>query len=78
MRFDHFSRSVRFLVRKEMIYGINNMDQLWAYNLHSGVFNILAKVSPDIDYLTDISDSELLATVVAAEKKEVIELSVKQ
>lgn len=68
--------SKRFVLRSELIYGINSSNQLWSYNLQSGAFKLLADVTKDIDYITDINDNELLVTVVVAAKKEVIELSV--
>lgn len=67
--------SKRFLVRDELMYGINKSNQLWSYNLQSDAFNILGDVTSDTTYLTDVNDSELLMTVVVAAKKEVVEFS---
>jgi DNA-binding winged helix-turn-helix (wHTH) protein/Tol biopolymer transport system component len=68
--------SKHFVVRNGLMYGINKQNRLWVYSLHSGDFTLLSDVTPDIDYLTDINDNELLVTVVIAAKKEVVELAV--
>lgn len=70
--------SKRFIVNNELLHGINRENQLWSYNLQSADFNILTTVTKDIDYLTDVSNNEFLVTFVVAEKKEVVELVVKQ
>lgn len=66
--------SKRFLIRNNALYGINKNQQLWLFDLQLGEFRVMGRVSPDIDYLTDISDQELLVTMAGKAKKEVIEL----
>ncbi|TRY31745.1 winged helix-turn-helix domain-containing protein [Aliiglaciecola sp. M165] len=68
--------SKRFVIENDVIYGINRDNQLWSFDLKTDSLTVLGFVSPDIDYITDIRDGELLVTLVASEKKEVIELSV--
>lgn len=65
-----------FVVDEQTVYGINRDNQLWSYELTSGELQMLAEVTPDIDYLTDARGDQLLLSMVIAAKKEVIELSV--
>ena len=67
----------RFVINKEMVYGINKQQQLWSYNLESDVFTILSEMQTNVDYLTDVNDEAFLLTFVVAAKKEVVEVSVK-
>jgi len=70
-------KSKSFIIEGEIIYAINEENQLWSYNLDSDTLNILGEVNEDVDYLTDISQSQsqLLMTIRVTSKKEVVELS---
>ena len=68
--------SKRFVLKGEVIYGLNKTNQLWRYNLKSNEFKILSNVKQPITFISDIKNNELLVTFVVAAKKEVIELSV--
>ncbi|MEM9102378.1 MAG: hypothetical protein AAGB12_08635 [Pseudomonadota bacterium] len=48
---------------------------MWSYDLNQQTFSILASVDEDIDYLTDINETQLLTTLKVSAKKEVVELS---
>lgn len=65
----------RFLLDGQTVYGINDSSQLWQYDISENRFQILSQVSPDIDYLSDVKNDQLLVTLVIAAKKEVIELT---
>lgn len=67
----------RFALNDSLLFGVNKENQLWRYDFVSEQFDILAELGPDIDYITDIKGDELLATIVVAAKKEVVELSLK-
>ncbi len=69
------AHSRKLLLKGQLLYGINPLHQLWQFDLEKQGFTILANLPPDIDYLTDVRDNEVLVTLVAEVKKEVIELS---
>ncbi|WP_172449196.1 winged helix-turn-helix domain-containing protein [Bowmanella denitrificans] len=64
-----------FVLQDGQLYGINKANQLWRYHIQADTFSVVAPITPDIDYLTDIQGQELLATLLVAERKEVIELT---
>jgi len=68
----------RFLIRHNVIYGINNDKKLWSYNLETNAFDIIAQLQSNLDYISDIDESQLLMTVRVTSEKEVIELSLKK
>ena len=68
-------RAKSFVLHDNVIYAINSDDQLWSYNLVTDSFSIVGKVDRDVDYLTDVRQSEFLMTIEVAAKKEVVELS---
>jgi len=69
------SRSKSFVMQGNVIYSINGEDQLWSYDLDDQSFEVLGTVAQDIDYVTDINQTQLLMTRQVSAKKEVIELS---
>lgn len=69
-------KSKSFVINGNVIYAINKENQLWSYDLNSEIFTVLGLVSDDVDYLTDVNQSQLLMTVQVAAKKEVVELTV--
>jgi DNA-binding winged helix-turn-helix (wHTH) protein/Tol biopolymer transport system component len=64
----------RFVMKDNVIYGVNNESQLWSYDLEKRLFKILREMPENIDYLTDINDTQLLLEVRISAKKEVVEL----
>ncbi|MEQ3696087.1 MAG: winged helix-turn-helix domain-containing protein [Pseudomonadales bacterium] len=64
----------RFIIRDGLVYGINEDGQLWSYNLDTEVFTIIRQMPERIDYLDDVSETDVLVTVRVAAKKEVVEL----
>ena len=68
-------RSKSFVMKGNVIYSINEEEQLWSYDLDEETFEVLGAVTQDVDYLTDINESQLLMTIQVSAKKEVVELS---
>ncbi len=64
----------RFVVEDGVIYGINDDFQLWSYALDADKFEIIGESPKNVDYLTDINQTQLLMTIRAFSKKEVAEL----
>lgn len=71
-------RAATFVIRNNTIYAINSNHQLWSYDLDSETFTVLGAVREDVDYLTDVNQTQLLITKQVAAKKEVVELTVSQ
>ena len=67
-----------FVIKGNVIYAINSENQLWSYDLNSETYEVLAEVGDSVDYLTDVSQTQLLMTVQISAKKEVVELSVSE
>ncbi len=64
----------RFIIKYNVIYGINEESQLWSYELNDGIFKILGNTPSNIDYLTDLNHADILLTIRITAKKEVAEL----
>jgi len=64
----------RFVIKHNVVYGINETFQLWSYDLNKGVFETLGNIPNTVDYLSGISQSNILMTVRITAKKEVAEL----
>ena len=65
-----------FIVKNDVIYGINDQYQLWKYMLENGSFEVLGQLPDTVDYITDINDSAMLMTLRVAARKDVVELSI--
>lgn len=63
-----------FVIKNNVIYGINSGFQLWRYALNSGEFHIIGALPDTIDAITDLSDQQLLLTMRVEARKEVVEL----
>ena len=70
--------SKRFVIKDNVIYGINKENRLWSYDLNKATFKVLRELNEDVDYLTDISQTHALIELLIAEKKEVVELTVSE
>ncbi|WDD99221.1 winged helix-turn-helix domain-containing protein [Thalassomonas actiniarum] len=68
----------RFLVKDNVIYGVNDDFQLWSYALNGDRFELIGELPDNVDYLTDIDQTQLLMTVRVSAKKEVAELSLSE
>ena len=64
----------RFLIKDNVIYGVNDEFQLWSYDLKEDTFEILGDIPKNTDDLTDINQTDILLTVRISAKKEVAEL----
>jgi len=67
-----------FVIKDDVIYGVNDNFQLWSYALNEQLFEIIGGLPSNIDDLTDINQTQLLMAVRIASKKEVVELSLKE
>lgn len=65
----------RFIIKNNIMYGINDDFQLWSYALSEGIFSIIGNLPDTIDYITDIHQQQLLLTMRIAARKDVVELS---
>lgn len=64
-----------FIVKNDVIYGVDNSYQLWSYSLKNRVLNILGKLPDNIDYLTDFDGTQFLFSVRTTAKKEITEVT---
>ena len=68
------SKKQRFVIKDNVIYGINTDFQLWSYALNEKLFKVIGKLPRNVDYLTDINQAQLLMTIRVSSNKEVVEL----
>lgn len=64
----------RFVIKDNVVYGINDDFQLWSYDLKEDTFEIRGYMPNNIDYLTDISQTDILISIRISAKKELAEL----
>jgi len=68
-----------FVIKDNVIFAINNENQLWSYDLDNDVFKILGEITKGVvGHLTDINKTQFLMTVVVSAKTEVVELSLSE
>jgi transcriptional activator of cad operon len=72
------SDNKRFVIKDNVIYGINDDFQLWSYALNEERFEIIGELPNNVDYLTDINQTLILMTVRVSAKKEVVELTLSE
>lgn len=65
-----------FIVKNDIVYGINDHYQLWKYMLENGTFEVLGQLPDTVDYITDVNDNAILITLRVAARKDVVELSI--
>lgn len=63
-----------FITKDNVIYGINEEFQLWSYDLNEDTFEILLDMPENVNYLTDINQTDILFSIRIISKKEVAEL----
>ena len=63
-----------YIIKDDVIYGINTDFQLWRYAFNDQTFNIIGHVPKKIDNITDINQTDILLTLRIAAKKEVAEI----
>ncbi|MDR7121890.1 winged helix-turn-helix domain-containing protein [Rheinheimera soli] len=71
---DNQGNNKRFIIKGNLIYGINEEFQLWSYDLNEDRFEILGNTPKTLDYLTGMNQTDILATIRISAKKEVAEL----
>lgn len=67
--------SKRFFVKKNKLFGINWQNQLWAFDLAENQLDIVSTLHPDVWWVSDKKDHEILFTILVSTPKEIIELS---
>jgi len=67
--------SKRFSIKDNVIYGINQNNRLWSYDLDKEGFETIRELDENVDYLTDINQTHSLVELRISAKKEVVELS---
>ena len=68
-------KSKSFVIKNNIIYDINDDNQLWSYDLNNNSFKIIGELDDNVDNLTDINQNQFLMTVQVSAKKEVVELT---
>jgi len=71
-------RKQRFVIKDNVIYGINNDSQLWSYALNEELYEIIGKLPNNVDDLTDINQTQILMTIRISSNKEVVELFLRE
>jgi len=64
----------RFFTRDNKIYGINNQNQAWRYDIQTKDFETITTLTKNTDNITDIKNNKLLVTKRQVANKEVVEL----
>jgi DNA-binding winged helix-turn-helix (wHTH) protein/Tol biopolymer transport system component len=64
-----------FIIKDNVIYGINDNFQLWSYALDDKAFRLIGYLPNTIDHITDIHQQQLLMTMRIAARKDVVELT---
>jgi hypothetical protein len=67
-----------FVIKGNVIYGINDDSQVWSYALNEELFEIICELPNNVDDLTDINQTQLLMTIRITAKKEVVELTLRE
>ena len=68
----------RFVIKDNIIYGINDDLKLWSYALNEELFEIIGELPNNVDDLTDINQTHILMTIRVSAKKEVVELTLNE
>lgn len=64
----------RFFTRDNKIYGINNQNQAWCYDIQTKDFETIKTLTKNTENITDIKNNKLLVTKRQVANKEVVEL----
>lgn len=67
----------RFEIKDNVIYGVNDVFQLWSYDLNQDKFELLGDLPNSMNLLTDINQTDILLTTLISAKKEVVELTLR-
>ncbi|WP_065204308.1 winged helix-turn-helix domain-containing protein [Shewanella woodyi] len=65
----------RFIIKNNLVYGVNDDFQLWSYGLDDKQFRFIGQLPDTIDYITDLKKQTLLMTMRIAARKDVVELT---
>ena len=69
---------MQFVLKNKIIYGINENFELWSYSLNENEFEVIGKMPRTIDNLTDVTKTQILATLRITSRKEVAELFLRE
>jgi len=69
---------MQFLLKNNVMYGLNENFELWSYSLNESEFKIIGEMPRTIDNLTDIDETQILATLRITSRKEVAELFLRE
>lgn len=67
--------SKSYVYRQRKVYGINQIDQLWQYDIDSQKIEILKTVNEQVWWLSDINSSSAIVTQGISARKEIVEIS---
>ncbi len=71
---DQGSRS-QFIIKDDVIYGINEEFQLWSFDLNETTFTVLGNMPHNVERLSDINQTDVLFTLRISARKELAELT---
>jgi DNA-binding winged helix-turn-helix (wHTH) protein len=71
---ENHGSDTRFIIKDNVIYGVNKEFKLWSYDLRKSTFKTLGNMPKNINYLTDINQTDTLLSIRVKTKKEVAEL----
>ena len=63
----------RFIRKNNLIYGVNKALKLWSYDVNNADFTLLGDMPNNLNYLTDVNDTNILFSLRIVSKKEVAE-----
>jgi DNA-binding winged helix-turn-helix (wHTH) protein/Tol biopolymer transport system component len=65
----------QFILKNNIIYGVNKQNQLWSYSLKTRAFNVMANLPDNIDYVTDFDGTQFIFSIRKEAKKEIMEVT---
>lgn len=68
----------RFFINDNKIYGLNNQNEVWRYNLETKTLETIHTLTKSIENINDIKNNNLLITERLISNKEVVELQLKE
>jgi len=65
----------RAVLKNNTIYGTDNQDQLWNYEIPLAKFEVMRKMPSNISFVSDKRQNELLVTKFVGGRRELVEFS---
>lgn len=69
----HHDTSKTLAYHQGSVYGINEIQQVWRFEVDSGELRTLKTVAPDIRYISDIRNNQMLVTRTHSHHMEIVE-----